>query len=111
MFSFFRKPANPGLIWLDERTARRRITADAHAGTISADEEAQLTKFSRDGYFIIELDLSPSDAAAIDDDVNRLWNERPPNIAFAYDSPPKRFSSAEPLQDRKPRYRIHELHA
>ncbi|MEA2572295.1 MAG: hypothetical protein QOI24_4296 [Acidobacteriota bacterium] len=111
MFSFFRKPANPGLIWLDERSAKRRITADVRAGKIQAEEEAQLTKFARDGYFIIQLDLSAADAAAIDSDVNRLWSERPSNIAFAYDSPPKRFTSAEPQQDRKPRYRIHELHA
>jgi ectoine hydroxylase-related dioxygenase (phytanoyl-CoA dioxygenase family) len=111
MFSFLRKPANPGLIWLDERSANKRIAGDRREGKISDEEESQLAKFARDGYFIIQLDLSADDASAIDRDVDRLWTERPANVAFAYDSPPKRFSSADPLHDRKPRYRIHELHS
>jgi len=60
---------------------------------------------------VIRIDFTAGDAAAIDGDVDRLWNERPHSLAFAYDSPPKRFSAAVPSQDRKPRYRIHELHS
>jgi ectoine hydroxylase-related dioxygenase (phytanoyl-CoA dioxygenase family) len=111
MFSLFRKPSNPGLLWLDERGATRQIAAELRLGHISAEEGEHLAKFARDGYFIIDLELTAAEAAAIDADVNRLWTERPPNVAFAYDPPPKRFSSAEPATDRKPRCRIHELHA
>lgn len=111
MFSFLRKPANPGLIWLDEKPAAKHIDAQRRDGVISDAEAANLEKFAHDGYFIVDLDLTVADAAAIDDDVNRLWNERPPHVAYAYDSPPKRFSVASPADDRKPRYRIHELHA
>jgi ectoine hydroxylase-related dioxygenase (phytanoyl-CoA dioxygenase family) len=112
MFPFFRRRAsNPGLIWLDERSARRDISSRARAGDITAAEEENLAKFATDGYFVIRIALSAEDAAAIDRDVNRLWSTKPENVAFAYDSPPKRFSAAVESSDRKPRHRIHELHA
>jgi phytanoyl-CoA hydroxylase len=104
-------PANPGLIWLDGPDAERRIAVRARAGELSAEEEASLAKFSRDGYFIVPIDVSAADAAAIDRDVDALWNSRPANVAFAYESPPRRFSEAIAAEHRKPRYRIHELHS
>ena len=104
-------PSNPGLIWLDERSARSDISSRARDGEITAAEEANLAKFAADGYFVIRIALSEEDAKAIDRDVNRLWSTKPENVAFAYDSPPKRFSAAVEWSDRKPRHRIHELHA
>jgi len=109
VWSLFEKP-NPGLIWLDERSARRSIEDRARSGAITAEEEKNLLKFASDGYFITHVDLSQADAAAIDRDIDRLWTTRPSNVAVAYDSPPMRFRDADPVRDRKPRYRIHELH-
>jgi hypothetical protein len=111
MLSLFRRPTNPGQIWIDEPKAQRQIAARARAGELSAEEEANLKKFAADGYFIFPIDLSAEDAAAIDRDVDALWTHRPANVAFAYDSPPRRFSEAIPAEHRKPRYRIHELHS
>jgi ectoine hydroxylase-related dioxygenase (phytanoyl-CoA dioxygenase family) len=111
MLSLFRRRTNPGLIWLDAPDAERQIAARARARELSADEEANLRKFAEDGYFIMPIEVSAADAAAIDHDVDTLWNTRPANVAFAYDSPPRRFSEAIPAEDRKPRYRIHELHS
>jgi phytanoyl-CoA hydroxylase len=101
---------NPGLIWLDERSARSAIRERARSGAISAEEEASLRKFAEDGYFIVQIALSAEQAGAIDADVDRLWREKPRNVSFAYDSPPLRFSEADTARQRKPRYRIHELH-
>ncbi len=103
--------ANPGRIWLDEPDAERAIAERARGGELNDEEEAQLRKFARDGYLITSIDFSAADAAAIDRDVERLWETRPADVAFAYDSPPRRFSAADAAADRKPRYRIHELHA
>ncbi len=111
MLSLFRsKKTNPGQIWLDAPDAQRQIAAKARARELSAEEEAHLRKFAEDGYFIFPVDLSAADAAAIDRDVDALWTDRPGNVAFAYDSPPRRFSEAVAAEHRKPRYRIHELH-
>jgi phytanoyl-CoA dioxygenase PhyH len=111
MLSLFRRRTNPGLIWLDEPDAQRQIAARARARELSAEEEANLRKFAEDGYFIMPIDLTAEDAAAIDHDVDTLWSTWPRNVAFAYDSPPRRFSEAIPAEHRKPRYRIHELHS
>jgi len=109
MFPLSKGAANPGLIWLDAPDAERRIAARARAGELSAEEEANLAKFAEDGYLIVQIDVSTEDAEAIDRDVDALWNDRPGNVAFAYESPPRRFSEAIAAEHRKPRYRIHEL--
>ena len=98
------------MIWLDESNAAEEIEEKLRRGAITSDEAENLRKFSRDGYFITKIDL-PADAAhSIDRDVDRLWREKPPNVAFAYDSPPMRFSLSDERVQRRPRYRIHELH-
>ncbi len=102
---------NPGSIWLDAPDAERAIERRFSAGEISATEATDLTKFAREGYFITKIDLPPAGAAQLDDDVNRLWREKPANVAFAYDSPPLRFTVADERAQRKPRYRIHDLHS
>lgn len=96
-------------IWIDEDGAEQAIAAKSREGAITAEEAANLLKFTRDGYFTMPIDLSAADAETIDRDVDRLWAERPRNVVFAYDSPPKRFSDALPEADRKPRYRIVDL--
>jgi hypothetical protein len=112
VLSLFRsRPANPGPIWLDGPKAHRAIEGRLKAGEIAAQEAANLRKFSDDGYFIVQLGLPESEAAAIDADVEGLWRERPRNVTYAYDSPPHRFSEADQAQHRKARYRIHDLHS
>ena len=98
-------------VWLDRADAEREIDARLAAGSVTADEASKLQKFSRDGYFTIPLDLSAADAAEFERDVQRLWNERPRNVSFAYDSPPQRFTDAVEAQHRRPRYRIHDVHS
>jgi len=110
VFSFLRRQKNPGLIWLDESRAARSIAEKERRREINEEEAANLRKFAADGYFITRIDLPETMANEIDGDVDRLWREKPPTLAFAYDSPPKRFSESNEPQHRKPRYRIHELH-
>lgn len=99
---------NPGLIWLEERPGA--IDETLRRGEITGEEAEHLRKFAADGYFITKVDLSAAEAEEIDRDVDRLWREKPANVTFAYDSPPLRFSDSDEGAQRKPRYRIHELH-
>ena len=111
MLSFLRrKPKNPGLIWLDESDAKRSIAEKQRHDEINEEEAVNLRKFAEDGYFITRIDLPQNVADDIDRDVDRLWREKPATLAYAYDSPPKRFSESDEANHRKPRYRIHELH-
>ncbi|HEX9502041.1 MAG TPA: phytanoyl-CoA dioxygenase family protein [Thermoanaerobaculia bacterium] len=102
---------NPGLIWVDESSAADAIENRVAAGEITPDEAANLRKFAEDGYCILSIDFSVADAAEFDREVDRLWREKPPTIAFAYDSPPLRFSVADESLQRRPRYRIHDMHS
>jgi len=101
----------PGAIWVDESSAAETIQDRVAAGEISATEAANLRKFADDGYCILSIDFSASDAAEFDRGVDLLWREKPRNVAFAYDSPPLRFSTADEAKQRRPRYRIHDLHS
>ncbi len=98
------------MIWLDEPTASAAIDEKLRAGTITAADAEHLREFAADGYFLTKIDLSAAAAEEIDRDVDRLWREKPANVTFAYDSPPLRFSDSDEGAQRKPRYRIHELH-
>jgi hypothetical protein len=110
MLPFLHRERNPGLLWLEEPSAKRVIAEKARAGEVTSEEEANLRKFAADGYFVTRVDLTAADAAEIDADVDRLWREKPSNLTFAYDSPPLRFSVSDEREQRRPRYRIHELH-
>ena len=103
--------SRPGSIWLDDFSADDALAGKLRLGTISEEETANLRKFAADGYFITKVDLGAAEADEIDRDVDRLWREKPRNVSFAYDSPPLRFSDSDERAQRKPRYRIHELHA
>ncbi len=102
--------SNPGLIWLDDESAKRLIDEKLRAGEVTSEEGENLRKFAVDGYFVTNVNVTAEDAAEIDRDVDRLWREKPSNLSFAYDSPPLRFSAADEQAQRRPRYRIHELH-
>jgi hypothetical protein len=92
-------------------SAARCVERRAGAGEITRDEAANLRKFADDGYCILTIDFSAADAAEFGREVNRMWREKPHDIAFAYDSPPLRFSIADEAAQRRPRYRIHDMHS
>jgi phytanoyl-CoA hydroxylase len=112
VFSLFRRrPANPGLIWLDEPQAHRAIDVKRKRGEITEAEAENLHKYADDGYFVVKVDLSADDAQAFDADVDRLWRERPANVAYAYEEGPHRFSDSEEARQRKPKSRVHDMHS
>src|ERR1043166_4344272 len=68
---------NPGLLWLDDESAKRLIDAKVHAGEITPQEAENLRKFAVAGDFVTSVTVTADDAAAIDRDVDRLWREKP----------------------------------
>jgi len=104
-------PTIPGAIWLDLPDAHEEIDARQRDGRMSGDDADGLHHFVEEGYVLFSIDLSAEDAAAFDGDVERLWSERPANVTMAYDTPPKRFRDADPARDRKPKYRIQDMHS
>lgn len=96
-------------LWLDRPDAPEEIERRRAAGRISDEEAANLEHFWRHGYFTFRLELDAETCDAIDADVERLWREQPPWMAFAYHSLLTRFSGND-QDNRKPSSRIADLH-
>ena len=96
-------------LWIDRPDAPEEIERRRSAGRISDEEAANLEHFWRHGYFTFKLDLDAELCDAIDADVERLWQEQPPWMAFAYHSLLTRFSGND-QEKRKPSSRIADLH-
>lgn len=96
-------------LWLDQPEASREIERRLATGRISAEEAANLEKFRRDGFFVFRPEIDDGLFAALDGDVERLWSEQPPWMAWAYHSLLTRFSGGDE-GNRQPSCRIADLH-
>ncbi|HXU44134.1 MAG TPA: phytanoyl-CoA dioxygenase family protein [Thermoanaerobaculia bacterium] len=98
-------------LWLDQPDALDRIGEREHRGELSSEEAGKLRHFAERGYLTFEIDLPESAALSLDDSVDRLWKEKPWDVAFAYQSSLKLFPLADEARDRRPSVRIADLHS
>lgn len=99
----------PSDLWLDQPDAAREIERRHARGELTDDEAANLETFRRDGYFVFPLDVDEGLFDALDRDVDRLWAEQPPWVAYAFASLLTRFSGRDG-DKRRPASRISDLH-
>lgn len=97
-------------LWVDQPDAERRIEKLLKQGSIDAQQAALLARFVADGYLTFSPDLSPQTFTDLLADVERLWQERPSDVAFARVGPLVPFSQAS-ADDRRPSYRLSDLHS
>ncbi len=98
-------------LWVDRPDALALLEGMHRRGEVAADEAAQLEQFIRRGYLTFSLGDLSSKAAALGDDVDRAWRERPADLAYAWSGPLRSFAEAEEARDRRPSYRIADLHS
>lgn len=98
-------------LWLDQPDWSERLAERTRSGELGAAQAEGLNAFARDGFVVLDLEAPGSTLDQVLDDVDRLWRERPADLAYAYDSPPRRMSHADEMRHRRPRYRIHDLHS
>lgn len=96
-------------LWLDRPDAPEEIARRRANGEISAEEAANLERFWRDGFFVFRPEVDDGLFDALDRDVDRLWEEQPPWVAYAYGSLLTRFSGRDG-DKRLPASRIADLH-
>lgn len=96
-------------LWFDRDDAPRTIDALLASGEIDEGGAENLRHFVDKGYMVISLDLADEVFEALDADIERLWTEKPPNVAYAYQSLLTRFSEARP-EHRAPSCRVADLH-
>lgn len=98
-------------LWLDQPDAAERIEALRAAGELSDDDARSLRHWTEAGYDTLSLDVEEGLFEEIDRAVERLWREKPPSVALAYDSPLRPFHDADEAADRRPGHRISNLHS
>jgi len=98
-------------LWIDQPDAHEQIAAKLRAGTITADQAERLRSFVDDGYMTFHLDLDDAVYADVVGWIDRLWGEKPFDVAYAYHSPLRLFAFADEARDRQPSYRIADLHS
>lgn len=98
-------------LWLDLPDAEERIERRRRRGALTTEQAEQLLHFSRDGYMILDLELSEEVYADFDRVLERLWRRKPADVAFAWQGPLQPFSQAVEAEHRRPGYRIADLHS
>ena len=96
-------------LWLDQSDAHERIDGRLQAGTISSDEAASLRHFTDHGYATLSLDLDDEFFGAFDADIDRLWDERPFDLAVG--SAGMRVSFRDYEDDRALGHRLPDIHS
>jgi ectoine hydroxylase-related dioxygenase (phytanoyl-CoA dioxygenase family) len=97
-------------LWLDQPDALRQIERRQKRGEIDDAQATALASFAERGFLTLPL-MPPPDAAGIEACVEELWQRRPADVAYAYRSPLRRLSTADPVAHRRPSCRIADLHA
>ncbi|MEM7582246.1 MAG: phytanoyl-CoA dioxygenase family protein [Acidobacteriota bacterium] len=97
-------------LWLDQRNALKRIKKKLRRGEIDEPRAQQLRQYAELGYLKLSLDLDAAVTDQLNEDVERLWRERPGNVSYAYHSLLTPFTRADP-EHRKPSCRIADLHS
>ncbi len=98
-------------LWLDQPDALAQIAERERRGEISGLQAEKLRHFAERGYLTFEIDLPEITANELEADVDRLWREKPWDVAFAYQSGLKLFPLADEARDRRPSVRIADLHS
>ncbi|MFN7959744.1 MAG: phytanoyl-CoA dioxygenase family protein [Thermoanaerobaculia bacterium] len=101
----------PSDLWVDQPEAQARLDQMHRAGQVNDEEAGKLRQFLDLGYTTLAIELPEATTDAIEAEINRLWRERPGDVAYAYHSILKPFSFAVEATERKPSYRIADLHS
>ena len=98
-------------LWFDQPDAGDHIARWARAGKIDRELTLALERFIELGYLTLQLDLPERVFSEIDEAVDRLWSDKPADVAFAYHSRLTPFCYADEATQRQPGYRISDLYS
>ncbi len=97
-------------LWLDQPDAHARIEERLGRGDFSAEEASLLHGFVDDGYIKYRIAVDEQFSRGFDDDVSRIWEARPKDLAVSLFDGPTAFSDYDG-RVRNVGYRIPDLHS
>ena len=75
-------------LWLDQPDAHERIEERLGRGLLTAEEAGLLHGFVDDGYIKLRVAVDEQFSRGFDDEVSRIWEERPKDLAISlFDGP------------------------
>jgi len=98
-------------LWVDQPGAAARIADRARRGELSAAQAEGLLHFVERGYVVFRGGMSEAAIAGTLADVDRVWSERPADLAYAHSGALRSFAYADQERERRPSYRIADLHS
>ncbi|HYU31693.1 MAG TPA: phytanoyl-CoA dioxygenase family protein [Thermoanaerobaculia bacterium] len=98
-------------LWIDQPDAHERIERMRKKGEISSEEAERLARIVDQGYLSFPLGLPHRIFDEIEETVDRIWREKPADLAWASKGPLRSFAEADEARDRKPSYRIADFHS
>ena len=66
--------------------------------------------FAENGFLVFPLGLEEEALDAVNSGVDRLWRQKPADLAYACDSPARSMALSD-ASERRARYRIHDMHS
>ena len=96
-------------LWLDQPDALERIGRRVASGELTAEEGRNLEQLVRDGYLVFRPAIPEATLEEVLADVERIWKEQPPFLAWAYHSRLTRFAGRD-HDKRKPSCRLADIH-
>jgi phytanoyl-CoA hydroxylase len=97
-------------LWLDQPDAHERIEERLGRGSVSAEEAGLLHSFVDDGCIKFRVAVDEQFSSGFDDEVSRIWDERPKDLAISLFDGPTAFSDYDG-RVRNVGYRIPDLHS
>lgn len=98
-------------LWIDQPDAHDRIAALLRKGEIGEEQAANLRDFVDRGYMKFASGLPAGVCDRLREDVERVWKEKPADLAWARLGAMRSFALADESVERKPSYRIADLHS
>ncbi len=98
-------------LWVDRPDALDLIAARRAQDDLEPWLAESLAHFVEQGYLV--LPALPEQRALFEGviaEADEAWATLPRDLAYAFDGPARRMTSADPERDRRPKYRIHDLH-
>lgn len=98
-------------LWVDQPAAEAHIGNQLRQRLISQEQARRLRQFVDRGYLTFPIAIDPNLYRELDSCVDHLWKKRPARVGFARNSPRMPMSQSTEDQDRKPGYRLCDLHS
>ena len=98
-------------LWLDQADAEERIAQRLQAGELDEFQAETLHSFHKDGFLSFQLEDCSSLFERLHQDVDRIWKDKPIDLALRHTHGPTSMADSSERRDRRPPYQILDPHS